>query len=254
MRVHILSDLHLEFEPMDSDYDPRALGADLHILAGDIGPGLMGARWAARTFTGPTAYVLGNHEHYGSGPVESAAAAVGAACEGAPIVVLENRETILAGARVLGCTLWTDFALLGQSERAASMDFARWRMRDYDQAKVESGGRLSPEITAGMHARSLAWLKERLATPFAGKTIVVTHHAPHERSLLYEQVAARLDAAYASDLSELLALGQADLWAHGHTHVACDYVQGRTRVVSNPRGYLPSAPAPGFDLRLVVEI
>ena len=37
MRLHILSDLHLEFEP----FTPPAVEADVVILAGDVGTGAM---------------------------------------------------------------------------------------------------------------------------------------------------------------------------------------------------------------------
>jgi hypothetical protein len=32
-------------------------------------------------------------------------------------------------------------------------------------------------------------------------------------------------------------MGTADLWSHGHTHDSFDYTVGRTRVLSNPKGY-----------------
>jgi len=46
MRVHVLSDLHLEF----ADYRARDVEADLVVLAGDIGVGPHGLRWAMSAF------------------------------------------------------------------------------------------------------------------------------------------------------------------------------------------------------------
>lgn len=43
---------------------------------------------------------------------------------------------------------------------------------------------------------------------------------------------------YATELSELLDSGDIQVWVHGHTHFSGDRVIGRTRVVSNQRGYL----------------
>lgn len=42
-------------------------------------------------------------------------------------------------------------------------------------------------------------------------------------------------AAFASDLSELMA--NVDLWLHGHVHDSFDYQVGCCRVVANPCGY-----------------
>ena len=62
MRLRILSDLHMEFEP----FAAPATVADAVILAGDISTGLKGFKWAQATFTDcPVIYVLGNHEFYG---------------------------------------------------------------------------------------------------------------------------------------------------------------------------------------------
>ena len=61
MKFHILNDLHIEFE----DFVPPATDADVVILAGDIGVGMEGLRWAeARFLNKPVTYVPGNHELY----------------------------------------------------------------------------------------------------------------------------------------------------------------------------------------------
>ncbi len=54
-------------------------------------------------------------------------------------------------------------------------------------------------------------------------------------------------------LDDMVANSGAELWIHGHTHQAVDYLLGRTCVVSNPRGY-PHETAAGFDPGLVVEV
>ena len=79
------------------------------------------------------------------------------------------------------------------------------------------------------------FLITELAKPFAGPTVIVTHHLPSMQS-----VAARFkndvpSAAYASHLDELVANSNAALWIHGHAHNSSDYVIGGTRVLCNPR-------------------
>src|SRR5262249_50017572 len=84
-------------------------------------------------------------------------------------------------------------------------------------------------------------------------TVVVTHHLPHPDSIPAKYAALRVNAGFASDLTSLL--GPAiSLWIHGHTHDSCDYFANGTRIVCNPRGYLPQHPNPGLDPALVWEL
>ena len=62
MKLHILSDVHVEFGP----YDAPETDADVVVLAGDINVGRNGFDWAREQFPNkPVLYVLGNHEYYG---------------------------------------------------------------------------------------------------------------------------------------------------------------------------------------------
>jgi len=64
MKLHILNDLHIEFE----DFAPADIDADVVVLAGDIGVGTEGLRWADDRFPDkPVIYVPGNHEFYRHG-------------------------------------------------------------------------------------------------------------------------------------------------------------------------------------------
>lgn len=62
MKLHVLSDLHLEF----SAFVPPKIEADVIVLAGDIGKGNSGIYWAGNTFPDkPIVYLASNHEFYG---------------------------------------------------------------------------------------------------------------------------------------------------------------------------------------------
>jgi hypothetical protein len=75
-----------------------------------------------------------------------------------------------------------------------------------------------------------------------------THHAPSIRSIPEPLKADRFSCAYASPLEWLIEKHQPDVWFHGHVHPKTpDYEIGRTRVMSNTRGYLPSDLDPAFD-------
>ena len=61
MKLNILSDLHLGFEPFARPVND----ADVVILAGDIARPREAVAWATG-FAKPVLYVPGNHEFYGS--------------------------------------------------------------------------------------------------------------------------------------------------------------------------------------------
>jgi hypothetical protein len=102
--------------------------------------------------------------------------------------------------------------------------------------------RLRPLDTVQWHHAARQWLLARLAEPWAGRTVVVTHHAPHPGSLAGCFERSGLSPAFVNDLPAACFQG-VDLWVHGHTHDSFDYRVdrpggGTCRVVCNPRGYV----------------
>jgi predicted phosphodiesterase len=250
VRLHVLSDLHLERAP----FAPHAVEADVVILAGDVAPGAGGVDWArgwARER--PVLYVAGNHEFYG----HSMPALIGElrrAAAGSAVRVLENDEVIIAGVRFLGCTLWSDFAFDGPEHRAESMQLCERFVNDYKVIRAGSTGRrLAAEDTLTLHRSSRLWLAERLERPHDGPTVVVTHHAPLIRTRPDLALLRALAGAFASDVTGLMGSDRVALWIYGHTHRVADLEVRGTRVLSNPRGY-PQEPAAGFDPSCVIEV
>lgn len=242
MKIHILSDLHLEFEP----YVPVATDADVIILAGDIHTKNRGAQWASESFSCPVIYILGNHEFYG-GHLDRTLEKMN--LRAAPHVhILENETFTIGDVRFLCAVGWTDFTSTGDVGAASLM--AREWMNDYKMIRCGSKyQRIKPDDLAKRNHGTRAWLAEELGQPFAGETVVVTHHAP-----LLEVVGDKHDdnihAAYANDWHDLVS--QADVWIFGHTHRAVDVVTNGCRIVSNPKGY-PNEDT-GFDSEKVIEI
>lgn len=245
MRIHVLSDLHLEHDP---DWRPPRTDADVMVLAGDILPGLRGMAKFSRQGK-PVIYVPGNHEYYGEN-LGGLAAAMRLYAKAIGVTVLDNEEALIGGVRFLGSTLWTDFSLFGADNVRPAQDAADHHMNDYICIHSGSHGWLTPQKTAHMHALSVAWLSERLAAPFDGPTVVVTHHAPHPRSISPAHEGKLLAAAFASNLTRLM--GKACLWIHGHVHHCLDYEIDGTRVVANPKGY--GNENPGFKGDFVITL
>lgn len=254
MRIYAVNDLHLEI----GFWMPRpstVAAADLVVLAGDIGRHAEGLVWARTAFSGKRiVYVAGNHEFYGAEYHEMRCELRRTARE-LEIDLLENDEVVIDGVRILGCTLWTDFRLFGNE--ACAMGHARRRMNDFLRIRFEGSPTVSlrPEDTVTLHRQSRAWLEGKLAEPFTGKTVVVTHHAPSLASIDEQWKKDLLTAAFASHLDPLVA--QADLWLHGHTHAFADHRIGDCRVVCNPRGYVVDGralEATGWNPDLVVEV
>ncbi len=224
MRIHYFSDIHLEF----GDFKLPAVEADVIVAAGDIGIGLEGFYWLARQGR-PVVYVAGNHEFY---TCEHGAlvAQLERLANGSSVHFLENRSCVVEGVRFLGCTLWTD---LGGGEE----DVAELTDSVNDFHKIRFGNdAFFPEHYRWLHYRSRSWLEEALETPFAGPTVVVTHHAPTFWSW-DSRPSAPSRFAYCNDLRELMYEYEIALWFHGHTHAVWDYRCADTRVLCNPRGY-----------------
>jgi 3',5'-cyclic AMP phosphodiesterase CpdA len=249
VRLHILSDLHLEQGPSG----PLCAAADAVVLAGDIATGTRGVDWARRWVRDrPVLYVAGNHEFYGHA-IPGLIDELRSAAAGSSVRVLENDEVTFDGVRFLGCTLWSDFDFDGPERRAESMRLCERVVNDYEQIRFGPQARaLAARDTRMLHLFSRRWLAERLARPHAGPTVVITHHSPLIRTRPPVPQLRALAGAFASDVTELMGAERVALWIFGHTHRVADLEVCGTRVLSNPRGY-PHQPVAGFDPACVVE-
>ncbi len=259
MRILILSDLHHElWKQFAPRINPSVSQPDVVVLAGDINTGAKAAEWAAQTFPHvPVLYVHGNHEAYGKN-LEDVQADIAEACQATENVHFLNcSEHVIGQVRFLGTTLWTDFRLFGDDTRQAAMRESESVMADYKRIRLTKHGyrKLRPGDTAQFHSIQKSWLKNKLAEPFAGLTVVVTHMAPSVMSVADRFATDPVSAAYASRLEDMAS--HADLWIHGHTHDSFDYQIGKCRVVCNPCGYMTRGGGienANFDPNFVVQL
>jgi Icc-related predicted phosphoesterase len=256
MRIQILSDLHVDAGGL---HRPQLVaGVDVLVVAGDVCAGIETGFTVLRHHVPavtPIVMVAGNHEFYGFGLAsELARARAGAAAHN--IHFLENAAVVIGGVRFVGATLWTDYELFGLANRNNCMQAAQMGLNDHRLIGLTTGGsndrRFAPLDALALHQQSRAYLDQTLAEPHDGPTVVVTHHAPHEKSVAMRYNRSPLTGAFVSDLSPLIAAHQPALWVHGHTHTSFDYRVGATQVVCNPAGY--GTENPDFDPALVVEV
>jgi len=165
------------------------------------------------------------------------------------LYLLYNEELILPqfpGYSFFGATLWTDLAT-GDPEKIARY------MNDYHQIKILGDTKFRPSHTRKEHVKSRQYLDQRMSL-CKNKKIVLTHHLPSYQSTPHKYIGDFLNAAYASNLEELIFKHQPLLWAHGHTHSSTDYYLGNTKVVCNPYGYFQQEENSRFNPEFVVEV
>lgn len=253
MKLQIVSDLHLGLAPCELP----DTGADLVILAGDIHRPREALGWAT-ALDRPAVYVAGNHEYYGSS-IPSTNRLLRDLSRDSKVTVLDCDEKRFGDVRILGATLWSDFRLAGDGAiRMQAMDDAVRFSRDFSRitADEEQHEVFTPHHCAALFERHAGWLGARLAEPFDGMTVVVTHFAPSPGSVAARFAGSPVNPCFVSDLDDLVAGSGAALWIHGHTHDSFDYRLGATRVLANPRGYVVDGKAENgnFDPGLTVNL
>ena len=264
MNIQLLSDLHLEAHP---HFVPEpAPGADVLVLAGDVGSYQEGSQLADQDFglarfsplplgagwPTPVLFVPGNHE-YDAQDFDEAHARLRSTCDRLGIAWLERETLVMQDVRFVGTTLWSDFDALADHEGSADLG-RRLKLRDkaFRAANFylrKTGGTRNgePFLAEAMRDQALLcqqWLAQALAVPFAGPTVAVTHFAPSLLSADPRYGLVPGTAGFCNALDGLLP--RASLWLHGHLHAPSDYtVHGESgdsspwqcRVVANPLGY-----------------
>lgn len=246
------SDLHRELSSApfpEPTADCPAGSVDAILLNGDINAGCMhldDAMAIQDAWQVPVVLVWGNHEAYGSVRQDllefERVRLAGIAEEGRDISVLHCGEKIIGDTRILGCTLWTDFDVVG--DRDMMMIGAGLMMNDYHRIGWRDGDtlrRMLPADTLAMHQAEAAWLMAALDRPFDGKTLVMTHHLPAPELLAPEAGKGEYAPAYVSDLRDGLLGKRIDAWITGHTHWAkrgtLEGAHGPIAFLANMMGY-----------------
>ena len=282
MKIQLLSDLHLEANTQWRA--APAPGADLLVLAGDIGSYQSGSGLAKAGDTDfglaqfsprhgwptPVVFVPGNHE-YDMLDFDAAHQRLQETCARLDIQWLE-RQTLQSPVadrngrpiRLIGTTLWTDFdALAPTSPKAGDNALAQqlkardkaFRAANYYLKKTGTTWHGQEFLAEQMREQALVcqtWLRAELQTPFDGTTVVITHFAPSLHSADPRYGLTPGTAGFCNALDDLLP--HAALWLHGHLHAPSHYEHRGCRVIANPLGYARKNEQVEFLPTLLIEI
>ena len=244
MRIQLISDLHIDAwqrERKGLPFDQNDIHPDTKVLllAGGLSGNLTQLRhWLADLVTDrPRLAVIavpGVREHTGfSLPGLGALYANMITLPGKLVIPGQSGVFLLRvpslDLRIISCTLW--------SRLSSEKDPGHSKFAEFLPDITGKDGRAleTREINAA-HQEQVDWLDEMLSTPFPGKTVVVTHHAPSFKSVGASGRANARQNEQASDLESLLKTHKPDVWAHGLAPKPVGYKIGDTLVVSNPCG------------------
>lgn len=246
MKLHVMSDLHLEMRSWKQFVQQMLPGGDILVLAGDISY----LRWidqALPVFEAICArydwvyYVLGNHEYYKSS-VNSAHAVLDVVASKIPnLVVLKpgvisNLEIGPEKKRILGGTMWFRDDPMNIMYEDQLNDF--YQIEGFKPWVYEE------------NKRTLDFLQKEVKEG----DIVVTHHMPTPQSVPTRFRGGTLDRFFLCDVSDIIGEKQPALWVHGHSHDACDYMAGKTRVYANPLGYPSEKANPNWKQLIEIHV
>lgn len=223
MKIKYISDIHLEFAPLDNI--PKG-DADVLILAGDID--IKGrVEWINAQLENfeHVIYVTGNHEYYRSN-ITHLEERIEEDLD-PRIHFLQNSSVKIENTVFHGTTLWTDM-------KPEDEWFANKGMADFSVIRIDEDFRRFTAYDSKLaHYAAMDYLKNSVNEG----DVIITHHAPSFKSSLDCFIGSTLNPAFATDLSEFMFIYKPSFWVHGHMHNTSDYTIGGTNVLCNPRGY-----------------
>ena len=254
MKIALISDVHTEFNP--KPLPPLPEGVDVLVLAGDIAVGDYGEMWARDLFEDKVkhiVYVGGNHEGYGYVINDVHKVLRNLTVSNPNFHFLENDTVTIDGINFVGATTWTNYEVgnlglphLNMIHAKQLNDFRRVGWRDPDG----SIRMITPEDCLNENQKSKAYIFSEIARLGKANTVVVTHHAPTEKSIAPQFMGDSLNCCFANNWQNELGYHGPALWFHGHVHNEFDYMMGDTRVVCNPLGYPSERPTP-FEWKII---
>ena len=249
MKIHLSSDIHLEF----TDTFPECPVADVGVFAGDIGVvhdldrlekffKMMQERYEH------IIWVLGNHEFYHMDYNKALNdAKLFSDKMGIHLMDIEfgtdNLE--IDGVKFWGTTFWTD---LNNSDWFAKSATKRM-INDYFHIRdTKKAFTVSKSEEINQRSREMInWNAD----------VIITHHAPiviPHPNFEFSDVSWSF---YNSGLEDKITNSNVKLWLYGHTHHSADIDLNGTRVISNCHGFHSRwsiSEGSGYNPDLIIEI
>lgn len=244
MKLWIMSDVHVNWDRWNFSDQFARLAAELDfdavVLAGDIGDSLrthldfLDDAWR-RVQPRPVISVLGNHEFVDGSSWRDAMALIRQRRENIHILSAFSPVTI-DGQVFAGDTYWYSHEIA-----------KRWNRRWCELA-------YNPHLAPALEAHNKT-ARENLAALKDTQAVVISHMLPSYKCVDPQYKNSDTNELFvAEETAPFIEASKIKLWIHGHTHCSGDQMIGGTRVVCNPRGYIPDSPNPNFNPRLVIEV
>ena len=243
MKLHLVSDVHLETR---DNYQPMPLPSvqgDVCILAGDIGVTARPEQYIEyirllKTQFNEVVFIAGNHEFYHSSYSEGLDMLSKIAQEtGSHFLDIDadRNEFVYEGVTIWGSTLWTDL------NQQSSAHIVSHYLNDYRAIRGFTASQ-----SYDIHTRTVDAINWNA-------DVVVTHHMPILRKHSRFPMEPMIYGFNCTELEEKIAHGNIKYWLYGHTHdnVATDLKN--TRVCCNQMGY-PNEPMLPYDPSFLIEI
>lgn len=185
-------------------------------------------------------YVMGNHEYYSINTMHEIDGKFDRMTEKYDnIHRLKDGDVIKhEGYVFMGNTLWTDVDTTFETDNINEKYIdASKRMSDFHLIHFMDDEPLEPEHTKKMFYKNIKHIEDNLKQYKDSVKVVVTHHAPSEKSSLPKFNGSDLNVFFYSDLSDLIKDHRPDVWIHGHMHNTSQYTIGETVILANPGAY-----------------
>lgn len=223
MKIHLVSDLHLEFQSDGGQgLVSRLPGADVLVVAGDLTTSdkLKGALSMLSKRYPYVVFVPGNHDWYGGTLQNMRINRDYVDMHMGNVQWLRRGGAVeVNGQRFVGDTLWFPINQDVLLKKKCINDFSQirdimsWLPQHFEKTKK--------------------WLRETVRPG----DIVITHHLPAKQSIAKRFKGSGINCFFLGDVEDVIRETKPAIWCHGHTHDQFDYRIGETRVVCNPLGY-----------------
>lgn len=233
--MYLISDLHFEFW---KDYGKSLINelpcGDLLCVAGDLcnlNQLEIIIPWLCEKFL-DVVMVFGNHELYGHSPKKITSVLKKIKCKN--FHLLQNNVVNIQGYNIAGCTLWFQDDPLNI--------YYQHQLNDFNYIKD-----FSPWV----------YNQNKISMDFLSNTynvdIVLTHHVPSPLGISELYKNSNLNRFFMCDMTEIIVKTKPKFWFFGHTHFSFNFKIGKTKLISNPRGYEHMDLNKNFTLEAIHE-